>query len=158
MEELSSAQMFLLRRKPVHFKALPVKHMQKQSSSFSAQISQVTVENNFQNCFPDFFCTCWCVLVPPMSRQSFGLAEHSRTKPCHSPWAQALCWVPMYLLPCGWHQVLLALQKGKRKGKLFSWCAQLPCSVRFSSSSLCRLFAEQEGENCIVKKVEICQN
>ena len=68
-----SPSMCPLRRKSVPFQALPVKHPQKRSTSFSAQISQVTFENDLLR-LSKLFNPFWTeyadvsILVPPTSR------------------------------------------------------------------------------------------
>lgn len=125
MEGLSSAQMFLLRRKLVCFKALPVKLVQKPNTSFSAQISQVYVEDDFSLLSKLFLHKLVC--PGPAS-----VHKHFPKSPC------TCC--------------LVAGVTAEGHRKYFSWFAQLPCSVQFSLGSVCRLFPEQEGQNCIVKK------
>lgn len=127
------------------FKALPVNHVQKPNTSFSAQISQVNVEDNFFLLSKLFLHKLVCPgptqgkTSPWLNAAGLNLATASGHK--HFPKS-----------PCTCCLVAGVTAEGERKGKYFSWFAQLPCSVQFSLGSFCRLFPEQEGENCIVKK------
>lgn len=102
-------------------------------------------------CFPNFFCMCWCVLVPPMYRWSFALAECSRAKPCHSLWAQALLESPCTCCLVGGTRCYRHCRRGEKR-KLFLLVCPTPLLCAVFTWQFLQAFSRAKGRELLSEK------